>query len=465
MPVILNFISLLRYFGLPISPAETIQAQQAYQIMGVEDHEILRYSLKACLVKRHQDIKIFNDSFDIFFLRVYNTQEYKSEDINKFNQSVSRFLQRLAGESIVYNEIGQLLLENRIDEATQITSSKDVQSDGSGNLSGMGFSESQQKSLIKSLQRSFRMAFNIPVPIHGLTAEQREKIPKSTLELAVNLFLFENNLNKETKITAEIMPDPMSKMEQFLDYDLNYISISLSNVKNQLLEIGRILASRERRKRKRFAKGKMDFRRTFRKNLSHGGAPISLVFKRKKKQDPDIVILNDVSGSTQWASSWFFVICYAARSVFRKIRIYEFDNTTVDVTSALELKTIDRALAERQKCWENTLRPRRIHSDYQTSLEDFLQLVKYKPLIKKTSVLMLGDCRDNEGNWRQTGPISAELVKKIVSKVKRLIILNPESKSLWDTGDSIVSHYQNAGAEVFHVSNFRELIRLVFELK
>ncbi|MHA1975059.1 MAG: VWA domain-containing protein [Candidatus Hodarchaeales archaeon] len=464
MPLLLDFISLLRYFGLPISPAETIQAQQAFKLVGVENPETLRYALKATLVKRYQDIKIFDENYDFFFLNQVGSSEYMSEGIKKFNQGVSKFLKRLANENSLYNEVGQLLLENRLDEAKKIVASMSVQSEGSGNLSGMGFSESQKKALVKSLQRSFRMAFNIPIPIRGLTAEQRDKIAKPVLELAASLFMFESELNDELQVSTKIKPEAISVKEQFLDYNLNYISLSVSNVKAQLLEIGHILASRERRKRKRSSKGKIDFRRTFRKNLSHGGAPVELVFRRKKKQDPDIVILNDVSGSTQWASSWFFVICYAARSVFRRIRIFEFDNTTVDVTSALELKTIDRALFGRQKSWESIIR-RRIHSDYQTSLEEFLELVKYKPLTNKTSVLMLGDCRDNEGNWRQSGPISAELISEIVRKVKRFVVLNPESQSLWDTGDSVVSYYQNAGAEVYHVSNFRELTRLVFELK
>ncbi|MHA2307594.1 MAG: VWA domain-containing protein [Candidatus Hodarchaeales archaeon] len=213
----------------------------------------------------------------------------------------------------------------------------------------------------------------------------------------------------------------------------------------------------------------LGFRRTFRKNLANNGVCLDLVQKRKRMQDPEIIILNDISGSTRWVADWFFVITFAARSVYRKIRVFEFDNTMVDVTEALKKKTINRALEERQRQWEKPTRPRRIHSDYQSSLEDFFYLTKYRPFNKRTSVLILGDCRDNEGSWRGYGgkgsPMSAELMRQIVIKTKRVFILNPEDEDRWDTGDSVVSFYREVGVDIFHVATLRDLIRFVFELK
>ena len=467
MSLILNFIARLRYYGLAISPAETILAQKAYQIIGLNDKNKLYIGLRATLVKRHHDFKIFNYIFQLYFDKTKSIEE-SSHNIERYKKGEVRFLNRLRNINDSYLLLGQALLEGRLEDAQSIATQMNMMGEGvigTGGSGGSGFS----KSLILDFQRIFRLSFGIPVPIHGLTSEQRDTIPLSTLNLANNLFSFEQNMisagDLQQPIFTEPTADGISQTSQFLDYNLNYISTSVSNVKQQLIEIGRILASRERRKRKRALKGKIDFRRTFRRNLVHGGTPIDLIFHKKKKQDPEMIILNDVSGSTSWAASWFFVICYAARSVFRKIRIFEFDNTTVDVTKAMELKTIDRALTERQNCWKKTIRPRRIHSDYQSSLEDLFKLLNVNSISRKASVLLLGDCRDNEGTWRSSGPISAELLEKLVLRVKRVLILNPESKALWNTGDSIVNYYQNVGANVYQVTTIRDLIRLVFDLK
>ena len=111
------------------------------------------------------------------------------------------------------------------------------------------------------------------------------------------------------------------------------------------------------------------------------------------------------------------------------------------------------------------MRTRRIHSDYQDSLEDFFTLTKYRPINRRTSVLILGDCRDFEGMWKHDRPISSELIRKIVLNSKQVLILNPESEPLWDAGDSVVKYYQAVGARVFHVATLKDLLTFVYELK
>lgn len=467
MGVILDFVKLLRYLGLPISPDETITAQKTYQILGLQEKKKLQSGLKAAIVKKQEDFHIFEVAFESFFCHQSITQpDY--QEIQSPERARSRFIERLEGTN--YQEIGELLLENQVDSATQKTE-KIIQeaATSSGQSMANGLIDLQN-----NLQRAFRQAFGVRVPIRDLTPSQRQDLPSETIRMATNLQLLEqlmyNRLqfqegSNELKRLQQENPAEISSVDSFLNKDLSYLSISVANVKEQLIEMGRILASRERRRRERAKYGKLDFRRTFRKNLTNNGVPIDLVQKRKRIQDPEIVILNDVSGSTRWVADWFFVITYAARSVFKKVRIFEFDNTMVEVTSALERKTIDRALEERTICWKKTLRPRRIHSDYQTSFEDFFLLTKYRQVSRRTTVLILGDCRDNEGMWVTTRPISAVLLEKIILPAKRVVILNPEEESLWNTGDSVVQYYKTIGAEVYHMGTLNDLVKFVFKLK
>ncbi|MFX1516863.1 MAG: VWA domain-containing protein [Promethearchaeota archaeon] len=469
MGVILDFVTLLRYLGLPISPDETITAQKTYQILGMKKREKLQFGLKATIVKKREDFNIFDVAFESFFYHRPLPSIDQGAD-SQVERAKSRFLERLEGTD--YHEIGELLLENLIDDATQ-KAEKMIQegTTSSGQSMVSGFIDLQ-----KNLQRTFQLAFGVRVPIRDLTPSQRQDLPTKTIQMGTNLQLLEQSLIRrlqnqlrddasELERIQQENPAKISSIDSFLHNDLTYLSISITNVKEQLIEMGRILASRERRRRKRAKYGKLDFRRTFRKNLTNNGVPIDLVQKRKRIQDPEIIILNDVSGSTRWVADWFFVITFAARSVFKKVRIFEFDNTMVEVTSALELKTIDRALEERKQCWKKTLRPRRIHSDYQTSLEDFFLLTQYRPVSRRTTVIVLGDCRDNEGMWVATRPISAVLLEKIILPAKRVVILNPERVSLWNTGDSVVQYYKTIGAEVYHMATLNDLVKFVFELK
>ncbi|MFX0209262.1 MAG: VWA domain-containing protein [Candidatus Hodarchaeota archaeon] len=465
----MDFVSMLRYFGLPVSPDETITAQKTYQILGAQEKEPLQLGLRAVIVKKWEDFHIFDLAFNSFFNRKSATPS-TDQDLQAYERAKNRFFERL--EETPYLEIGKMLLENQINQAIQTTEM----------MSGNGIDISSGQSMVNgfidlqnNLQRAFRLAFGVRIPIRDLTPAQRRDLPEQTIRIGANLQMFEQVMYKRLQMlqkdpnelvqVQQEKPADISPIDSFLYRDLSYLSISIANVKEQLIEMGRILASREKRRRKHAKYGKLDFRRTFRKNLSNNGIPLNLVQKQRRIQDPEIIILNDVSGSTRWVADWFFVITYATRSVFKKVRIFEFDNTMVEITKALERKTIDRALEERNLCWEKTLRPRRIHSDYQSSLEDFFQLTKYRPISRRTTVLILGDCRDYDGMWTVSRPISAELLEKIVLPARRVIVLNPEGEILWNTGDSVVQYFQAVGAEIHHVRSLNDLIDFVFKLK
>ena len=369
-------------------------------------------------------------------------------------------------------KIAELLVNDQIGEAVQTAMM--MTPTGGGTTGGLS-TEQNQFDLQQRLSRALYRTFNLEVPIRGLTPAQRMELNPEIIRIGYNLYQFFNEMETKSNIDNQKdaqegkdvteRPEDLYQLDQFLTQDLATVSATIGNIKEHLLEIGKILASRERRRRRQAKFGKLDFRRTIRKNLKNNGIMLELVQKHKRIEDPEIIILNDVSGSTRWIADWFFVICYTAQQVYKKIRVFEFDNTTVEVSSALNRKTIDRAMKDRVSCWKKPLRTRRIHSDYQDSFEDFFTLIKHRPLNKRTSILILGDCRDFEGDWRSDHPKSSESVQKMVNNSKEVIILNPESEPLWSAGDSVVKYYQRVGAHVYHVATLQDLLNFVFELK
>ncbi len=467
MSVILNFVESLRFFGLPISPSETITAQQVYEYLGAVNKQKLHIGLRAAILKRHEDFTIFDMCFNQFFSATNLTEKQKqpTPESEQFLKTMNRSTN--SNDTI----IAELLVNNQISEAVQTAMM--VTPSGGGTTGGLS-TDQELRDLQQRLTRALYRTFNLEVPIRGLTPVQRMEINVEIIRIGFNLQQlftsinsriddkYRKNTTEEKKVIEK--PEDLYQLDQFLIQDLATVSATMANIKEHLLEIGKKLASRERRRRRRAKHGKLDFRRTIRKNLKNNGIMLELVQKHKRIEDPEIIILNDVSGSTRWIADWFFVICYTAQQVYKKIRVFEFDNTMVEVSAALDRKTIDRAMKERTKCWERPLRKRRIHSDYQDSLDDFFTLIKHRPLNKRTTILILGDCRDFEGMWKHDHPISSEFVQKMVNNSKGVIILNPESKPLWDAGDSVVKYYQQVGAQVYHVATLQDLLNFVFQL-
>ena len=256
-------------------------------------------------------------------------------------------------------------------------------------------------------------------------------------------------------------------VKDYLQQDFKRIEGDMEKVQRHLLYLGKKIAVQEKRKRIRAQCGKINFRRTIRKNISNGGHFISLSYQKKKRMDPKIILLSDVSGSTEWISEFFFIITYAAQSTFKKVLLFEFDNTTVEITKGLKSPTLSQALQKRIDSWQITPRTRQMHSNYNTALLDFELLAK-KYFSKNTSVLLLGDCRDWMGAYKQNSkgdyePESKNVLKKIIKKNKRLVILNPESPERWNTGDSIVQHFKDVGAQIYHVENILFLMNFIFK--
>ncbi|ETW96668.1 MAG: hypothetical protein ETSY1_25660 [Candidatus Entotheonella factor] len=66
-PRLVQFIHLLREHGLRISVAESLDALNSVQHIGLDDRELLRLSLRTTLVKSQQDFGTFDALFERFF--------------------------------------------------------------------------------------------------------------------------------------------------------------------------------------------------------------------------------------------------------------------------------------------------------------------------------------------------------------------------------------------------------------
>jgi uncharacterized protein with von Willebrand factor type A (vWA) domain len=527
-------MNLLRNYGLHISTHESILAQRIFDSHFSISKNRLHDALKSILIRDVSDSENFDRSFNIFFQGINLNKNLDSDRLsnNNSNQEVSsntddiltdvgegvnanfisdnqdrqtRTFNDSAGRNVtsmfhegVQKRVRSNYLTIFADEFIRWTESKIQFVSHSISYHNNIRREEVIKNFVRVLVSESKMGEEDIIKIYHRYAQSLKIALKQSTEMI-------KGLNKSVSIEIENMAKIFrQKLDQFLretrkiliqenivtgedfseilyynqpnkdEYDLlksdfSKINKNIEEIKTELIKLGKKLAIREKRRQKFFTKGKIDFRKTFRSNLSHGGTFLDIKMRTKKPEIPEIFLLLDVSMSMSWIAEFFFLISYAGQLIW-KLNLFEFNNTTVEMTEILKCNTLENAYNKRKNMWRSTIRPRIGHSNYETSLEDFSELT-FDRLTKKSRIILLGDCRDYLGYWRSSGwensrfgePESKYWIEKLVNSTKEVLILNPEPKSMWNTGDSVCEYYSKVGAKIHYVNNLESLIKFIFK--
>ena len=186
------------------------------------------------------------------------------------------------------------------------------------------------------------------------------------------------------------------------------------------------------RRKKGAKRGQLDFKKTLRNNISHQGLLFDRRWKMKKLDRPKVMVICDVSRSVSTIVRFFLLILYSMNELVDKIRTFILCSNLVEVTDIFEKYALEEALVRLQTgagldIWMG-------RTDYGQSLRDFWSGWG-RDVTKKTTVIILGDARSNYGEPE------VEILKKIQERCKQLIWLNPETPSLWGSGDSEMRRY------------------------
>ena len=152
---------------------------------------------------------------------------------------------------------------------------------------------------------------------------QKEKINNEKLKMLSGQPLLEEV--KELERDGELMNKDLTKLNRF---DPRMLEICQ--------RLGRRIANKRSRRKIRSSSHKIDMRKTIRANLKYGGVPIELVMAKPRPHKNEHLFLNDISGSCEWISSWFFMLMFSAQTAFKHSRTFEFDNKVIETTNALK---------------------------------------------------------------------------------------------------------------------------------
>lgn len=112
-------------------------------------------------------------------------------------------------------------------------------------------------------------------------------------------------------------------------------------------KLAAVLATRLSRRKVISKKGKsIDFRRSWRRSLAHGGEPIQLMRKQQKIKKTKILLLCDVSGSMDCYAKFLIQFIYGMQQELREVEVAVFSTHLTNITGLLQRKGLAEGLNE-----------------------------------------------------------------------------------------------------------------------
>jgi len=287
-----------------------------------------------------------------------------------------------------------------------------------------------------------------------------ERLERDEYEARIEQLKQEVEAEIRRRLVADRGVEAMAKtLRKPLPEDVDFMHASreeMATLRKAIYPLTRKLAVRLARMRRHGRKGPLDFRSTMRHSLSYGGVPAEPKFRYPRPAKPEIFVIADISGSVAAFARFTLHLVYAISNQFSKVRAFVFIDGIDEVTEFFEgvddiAEALHRVNTEADVVWVDG------HSDYGHAMEVFWS--KYgKDVGPKTTVMILGDARNNyhaSQSW---------VVKEMQHRARHVYWLNPEPRSYWDTGDSIVGEYAIHCDGVFECRNLRQLERFVDHL-
>jgi uncharacterized protein with von Willebrand factor type A (vWA) domain len=212
----------------------------------------------------------------------------------------------------------------------------------------------------------------------------------------------------------------------------------------------RLVASYSRR-RTVVKRGQLHVPRTIRRNLKYDDAIFELKWKSQKVERPKVFAICDVSGSVAEHARFMLTFLYSLDEVLPKVRSFAFSSDLGEVSTLFERNSLEDAIAITLKQYGGGA------TDYGQAFADFKSCC-LDEVDSRSTIIVLGDARNNGGD------LQLDVLKQIYDRCRRLIWLNPEPRSMWNTGDSEMRHVSAYVHQVEECSTLAHLQRFVTHL-
>lgn len=161
---------------------------------------------------------------------------------------------------------------------------------------------------------------------------------------------------------------------------------------------------------------RLDLRRTIHRNVSHGGTPIDLAWRRRKIKPLRLVVLLDASGSMSLYTAFFVRFLHGVVDAFREAEAFVFHTRLAHVSTSLRDRDVSRAIDRLGLMAQGIGGGTRIGE----SLATFNRWHARRVINSRTAVMIVSDGYDT-GDPELLG---AEM-RRLRQRCRRIIWLNP----------------------------------------
>ena len=434
-----EFIEILKDANIAISVDEVITLFTAITEIDINDKTIFKQTLKTSLVKDYTDIPIFDKCFDEYFANKKHFFDAITEDelMNFSNNRESNLINEINSqlENYIDSLDPNILMQRSADDILRMFLDDLPESNSSGGGDGVGLFRSSRGGIESYYSESNDHEF----------IQNNQEYLLSIIRNMINLRVARRNIGNVIRSREDFL------LNRFI-YQLT--AQEIKEMREIINRFGQKLKNRISLRKKRVKRGGIDIKRTFRTNLQYGGVPFKLFFKTKKIDRPQLVVMVDVSRSVNQYSRFMLLLTYTLQSLFSKVRSFAFISNMVEITDLFKEMDPERAI---NSMFTDVNFTYGWGSNYGRCFDQFIENHS-DALTRKTSVLVLGDARNNSNDP------GLNSFQKIHDKSKNLFWLNPDRKHLWDWNDSIASLYSHFCNEMKEVNNFIDLSEFIDKL-
>ncbi len=451
---ILQLISALRASGVRVSLAESAEAFSAVDIMGIQDREEFRLSLRATLVKDLKDIPIFDKLFPLFFGTgmppmmggnpsddmTPEEAQMLADALRQYTETLRQRMQRLmSGDQLSRAELealGQMVGLNQMDDLRYQNWMAQRM------MRALAFPEVREalKELMEQLQQMGMSRDRVE--------QMREMIQQNLQGMREQIEQFAGE-----RIAENMSERPRGEgVDNLINRPFHALSDADKKVlQNEVKRLAAMLRTRIALRQKRAKSGQLDPKATIRANLKYHGVPMEIKHKDRARK-PKIVVICDISTSMRFCSELMLSFLFALQGQVRKTHAFAFIDHLESISEDFSGSNADEAIAS--VLWR--MPSGSYNTDLGWSLNDF-QSEYMDTLNGQTTLIIVGDGRNNYYDPR------LDIFSTMSRRAARTIWLNPEPPYLWH-GDSDMPKYAPMCNNVLKVSNLRELAEAVDEL-
>jgi len=448
-------VECCRAAGYRISTAEVIDCIEQLELVDVLDEVEFRAALRANFAKSRRDQAHFDRLYHLFFHELRGDLSEEEGIAQKAGQVIEALREQLNGDRS-HNAVIEFLSG---DPLMFLEMMRHIQTENDTSSFGMKFNLGPLASRLKVMVTLNRVHEEIdqflqrnPFQINSSMRRDLARYFSEYLQSAYALLLKEprphtddqRGFKTHEKHLLELGERPFASLT----------AREIEEVREVLDKLVRKLKDIISRRYATNRRGVLDVKKTLRRAARYQGVPVEIMFKNRPPKKAKIVTLCDISSSVWSAARFMLNVLYSLHECFEKVNSFVFVPGVKEVTDIFDDNEPNHAIEMILKDLDFNYY---VSTDYGETFRQFRN-DHMDVLTKRTTLIIMGDARTNYLHPEDM------ILGEMRERCRRVIWLNPEPMSSWNTGDSEMYAYKQYCHELRQCRNLNQLIEFIEEL-